>query len=137
MLNAVLDVPEIERGVEMREKAAAQIANELSAEQIEAKRTRERLVVLELGGKRLAGALERTVRRDAGDAGVEDVHEGKDLGRELRDDLAEITPVLRVRERGEDVRNVLWYRAASTRKRRIRLPTCREPETRTLVSASG
>lgn len=95
MLNAVLDVPEIERGVEMREKAAAQIANELSAEQIEAKRARERLVVLELGGKRLAGALERTVRGDAGDAGVEDVHEGKDLGRELRDDLAEITPVLR------------------------------------------
>lgn len=101
MLNAVLDVPEIERGVEMREKAAAQIANELSAEQIEAKRARERLVVLELGGKRLAGALERTVRGDAGDASVEDVHEGKDLGRELRDDLAEITPVLRVRERGE------------------------------------
>ena len=68
---------------------------------------------------------------------VEDVHEGKDLGRELGNDFTEITPVLRVRERGEDVRNALWYRAASTRKRRIRLPTCREPETRTLVSASG
>lgn len=101
MLDAVLGVPEIERGVEIRERAATQIANELSAEQIEAQRTRERLVVLELDGKRLAGALERTVRRDAGDAGVEDVHEGKDLGRELGNDFTEITPVLRVRERGE------------------------------------
>ena len=137
VLNAVLGVPEIERRVEIRERAAAQIANELSAEQIEAQRTRERFVVLELDGKRLAGALERTVRGDAGDVGVEDVHEGKDLGRELGNDFTEITPVLRVRERGEDVRNVLWYRAASTRKRRIRLPTCRELETRTLVSASG
>ena len=95
MLDAVLDVPERKRGVEVGEGAAAQIADELRAEQVETQRVCEPLVVLELSGERFAGALERTVRGEAGDAGVEDVHEGKDLGSELRNDLAEIAPVLR------------------------------------------